>query len=187
MKHTALFLVLLYTTAALATADPLPATRLRTQLMASVVLAPGEMPRFSWTAVHSENGQAQTEAHVQVRTSDGRESALVWESAPLETAFARAVYAGPALKPAAAYVWRVRWADRERKWAPWSTEASFRVGPAPDQWNASQWIGGSQTMLRREFNVPAALPNATVYVSGLGFFQLFGALCECNACALLRF
>lgn len=109
MKHTkmthgrsvcALLLVALCAAATAGVSGPLAPTDLRTQNMppdarTRVVLASTDVPKFAWRREHTENGQTQSAAHVQVLDE---ERAIVWDSQAVATCAARIEYRGRALR-----------------------------------------------------------------------------------------
>ena len=131
-----------------------------------------------------------------------RNNATVWNSGKVSsTASAQVAYNGPPLMPAKKYYWKVRYWDRRGKRSRWSETASWQMGlPEARHWQGAQWIAyeempaaevrvpavhgagnaawgpGKNTLplLRKTFNVQdKPLQQATIFISGLGHFDLF--------------
>jgi alpha-L-rhamnosidase len=106
-------------------------------------------------------------------------------------------YAGRSLQSFRRYFWRVRWGDAAGRVSPFSKAASFGTGAlGARDWTAS-WIAprsvrtfatrGTTLLgrylgdvvqthavyLRKEFAAPLGVARATVYVSGLGAYELW--------------
>ena len=47
------------------------------------------------------------------------------------------------------------------------------VGPDKDIWSAASWIGGNFTLVRTDFKVASASDRTLVYISVVGFFQVW--------------
>jgi len=126
----------------------------------------------------------------------------IWVSGrAASTRSACAGYQGPALRSVGTYWWKVRVWDRDGRPTSWSEPASFGTGLLDaDDWRA-EWIGrgpcreprlpherfssdfeqyldevevdGRCTLLRREFAPAKSIRSARVFVSGLGFYELY--------------
>ena len=145
---------------------------------------------------------------------------LLWDEQRKSDVSLHVRYAGRTLKPGQRYYWRVRVSDAAGNYSPWSEIRSFAVGLLDgSDWDGARWIafeelpdslrvvpgqefnkikiGDRKTALnrlpqfRREVKVTKPVERATVYVSGLGQFELFlngakvGANCVVAAGALV--
>jgi alpha-L-rhamnosidase len=153
-------------------------------------------PRLSWklqAAPMAGRGLRQTAFQIQVAaTEQALQSgkADLWDSGKVDSDQSTQVaYLGKLLGSRQRCWWKVRIWDQEGKASAWSEPALWSMGllQASD-WDA-KWIGlngGDQTlpsdqthtrlparMLRREFEIPKPIRRATVYVTGLGFFDLY--------------
>lgn len=108
-------------------------------------------------------------------------------------------YAGRALTPAKKYYWQVKIWDNQGQVSNWSEPASWQMGLlATQDWTGAKWIGYDELpksrrivpaahgggksewgmlqdtlpILRREFTVEKPLKQATIFISGLGHFDL---------------
>ncbi|MDR6567437.1 family 78 glycoside hydrolase catalytic domain [Chitinophaga ginsengisegetis] len=109
------------------------------------------------------------------------------------------LYNGKPLLPATTYYWKVMVWDQQGKPSAWSETAQWHTGLfSPRDWQQAQWIGYEKMpdtarivpaitndsdkkyrnrkdilpLLRKEFNIAKPLQRATVYISGLGQFDL---------------
>ncbi|RXF71040.1 family 78 glycoside hydrolase catalytic domain [Arcticibacter tournemirensis] len=124
----------------------------------------------------------------------------VWDSKKLVSAASIQVkYEGKALLPAKSYFWKVRVWDNKRRVSAWSNVASWQTGLfAAGDWKDAKWIayeklpdsekivpaihgkggknlGPSNNVLplfRKDFAVKAGVKRATVFISGLGHFEM---------------
>ncbi len=110
-----------------------------------------------------------------------------------------ALYAGKALQPAQTYYWKVMVWDNKGNASAWSAIAKWQMGllTAAD-WKSAEWIGyqampdsmkiiphlpakgekkhspGADVLplLRKSFNINKPIKNATIFISGLGHFEM---------------
>ena len=146
-------------------------------------------PRFGWRL---EDGgqrsevrwQRQTAYQVLVASSDellkGTPGDL-WDSGKVVSDQSIQVeYAGKPLKSRLACCWRVRVWDKDGKASAWSKPATFETWLLePDAWQA-KWIGMSgpegkrgSPLLGKEVEITGKVKRARVYVSGLGWSELY--------------
>jgi alpha-L-rhamnosidase len=153
-------------------------------------------PRLSWklqAAPNAIRGLKQAAFQVLVAST---EQALhagsrdLWDSGKVASDQSINVpYAGKPLESRQRCWWKVRYWDQDGKISSWSEPAMWSMGLLhADDWKA-KWIGldrGDETrpedsgrtrlparMLRREFQAKKQVMRATVYLSGLGFFDLY--------------
>ena len=129
------------------------------------------------------------------------DTADVWDSGKREARATRAAYEGPKLQSARTYWWKVRAWDQADQPTPWSAPARFGTGLlSADDWQA-QWIGRGpatephlphehfnsdfekflddvevderSTLLRKEFSSARPVRSARLFVTGLGFYELY--------------
>jgi alpha-L-rhamnosidase len=141
-------------------------------------------PRLSWKLSHPERNQQQTAyqiiaAHNAEALREGGED-LVWDSGKVPSSNSVAVeYGGPPLASRERVYWRVRCWDAQDRPGPWSEIAWFEVALLnPEDWKAD-WIGypggwpGRALYFRRQFDVSKPIDRARLYVTGLGYHELF--------------
>ena len=133
-------------------------------------------PRLSWMLDSDRRGEKQTAYQVVVTTTQGE----LWDSGKVPSDQSIQVeYAGKPLSSRQACQWRVRVWDKDGKPSAWSKPATWTMGLlTPDDWQA-KWIGSPAgelvapaPLLRKTFTVAQPIKRATVYVTGLGFYEL---------------
>ena len=129
-------------------------------------------PRLSWTLESARRGQKQTA--YQIIVADKWDSGKVTSSKSVHV-----VYRGKALASGEKCSWKVRCWDKDGKVSAWSKPATFEMGLlAKNRWQG-KWIGAagknkiSAPLLRKEFEVGKTLKRARVYISGLGWNELY--------------
>jgi alpha-L-rhamnosidase len=94
-------------------------------------------PQFGWLPRDSDPGEVQTAYRLTVSAADGD---VVWDSGKVSSRQQSYVpYAGPALRPGAAYRWAVRTWDRTGRMSPAGT-GGFETGISDAQWEGANWI-----------------------------------------------
>ena len=152
-------------------------------------------PRLSWkleSTPTAQRGQMQSAYRILVAESKAAlaaERGDLWDSGKIASDRNILItYAGKSLVSRQFCWWKLRIWDQNDKVSNWSEPAQWSMGLLQqNDWKA-RWIGingGDQTrpndphtrlparMLRREFEAPKQIRRATVYASGLGFFDLY--------------
>lgn len=149
-------------------------------------------PRLSWVIDGgSKKNVIQTSYQVLVASSPDKlneKDADVWNSGIVESSQSTWVpYAGPALKPMQRVFWKVR-VNTTAGRTPWSETSSWGMGKMTENRWVGQWIGWeapfewdkeethsrlSVRYLRKEFSLDKKVSRATVYLCGLGLYDLF--------------
>src|SRR5690606_17881811 len=124
----------------------------------------------------------------------------VWNTGKIKAGTSiQVVYSGKPLAPGKKYYWKVKIWDNQGHVSPWSDPASWQMGLlSPQDWAGARWIGYDELppssrivpavhgggkaewgplrdtlpLLRRSFVVEKPLTRATVFISGLGHFDL---------------
>lgn len=154
------------------------------------------LPRFSWVLEHSERGEFQSAYQVLVASSQENlyaESGDKWDSGRVASEESiNVIYAGSALESEKTYYWKIRIWDKDEKMSPWSKVAVFEMGLLnPDDWKG-RWVKGEDygksifsdavrgrseiphgCLLRKKFIIDKEIARARVYVSGLGYYELY--------------
>ncbi|MGW8314591.1 MAG: family 78 glycoside hydrolase catalytic domain [Bacteroidales bacterium] len=158
-------------------------------------------PRLSWVNVTGagERGEVQTAYQIRVAGSEeGLDEPDLWDSGKtISDQSIRVPYGGVELSSGQECWWQVRVWDREDKVSAWSDAGHWRMGLLePGDWKAS-WIGapwqGEEALpkpvggpdarpdsfgppaplLRKSFQVDKEVSEAVVYVTGLGYVELY--------------
>lgn len=156
---------------------------------------------FSWKFDASNRNVIQESYQLEVATSEEFED-VVWNSGKVMSRQSILVdYSGDALMPGTSYFYKVKVWDNHGNESSWET-GSFTTGLfIQKDWNGAEWIGMDQLdpkdrlvpgihlpgkeykgkqlglhklpLLRKEFDVQNSLKRATVFVSGLGHYELY--------------
>ena len=158
-------------------------------------------PRLSWINVtgQGERGQVQTAYQIRVASSEaGLQKPDLWDSGKENSDQSiRIIYGGRPLESEQECWWQVRVWDRDGSVSGWSEPGHWRMGLLePGDWKAS-WIGapwqGEEALpkpaggpdalpasfgppaplLRKAFPLEKEVSEAVVYVTGLGYFELY--------------
>lgn len=155
-----------------------------------------KQPRLSWinVAEDGERRQFQTAYHIQVASSlDKLEqgNADLWDSNKTYSDQSFLIhYAGNTLKPRQECWWRVRVWDVKGKVSAWSKPAYWNMGLLESSDWIAKWIGAPwQTdeatalsgdkeivpapLFRKRFKISKEIADAKIYISGLGYFELY--------------
>jgi alpha-L-rhamnosidase len=147
-------------------------------------------PAFSWRLKHTENNQYQKAYRIimsddieQIKNKKGN----LWDTGKITSQESANVnYKGHQLNYLKRYYWRVRWWDKNGKVSPFSEIATFETGIGNDNWKA-KWISGDRlesykskedffyfgVNLRKDFKVKKDVESARIYISGLGYYELY--------------
>lgn len=148
-------------------------------------------PRFSWELSLGQRNVQQTAYEVIVSSSRAKldkNEGDIWSSGKKQTSQSvHIVYAGKPLESGKKYFWKVR--STTNKGAASATETAFFTmgllnaadwkakwigydkGSAWD--SVTQWSRLSARYLRKEFQSATLVKRATVFISGLGLYELF--------------
>ena len=147
-------------------------------------------PRFGWSMISNAKNQKQTAYRILVSADRNLiENAIgdVWDSDKVESGQSQWIaYNGSDLKPDTKYYWRIKtWTDDAE--SPWSPVSTWTTGIMSSIGKDAVWIGldtlgydDCQTRhsrlsgryLRKEFECPKSVEDATVHIAGLGFYEL---------------
>jgi alpha-L-rhamnosidase len=164
---------------------------LRCEMLANPLGIDVVQPRFSWQLESAKRNVVQTSFRIIVSSSEQKLKASdgdVWISATINDSKSLLInYGGQPLKSGTKYFWKVRVVTNKGE-AFANENAFFSTGllKAAD-WKA-KWVGYdkasawdsittwsrlSARYLRKEFQSAAIVKRATVYISGLGMYELY--------------
>lgn len=187
-KHPILFFLLL--TAQLVLGQ-VKINDLRCEMLVDPLGIDAKQPRLSWR-LHSDQRDVQQTAYEILVTSSkeklSKNEADVWNSGKINSSQSIHIkYTGKELQSGRGYFWKVR-SFTNKGATEWSESAYWSMGLLnKNDWKAkwigydkaspwdsiTQWSRLSARYLRKEFQTNAAVTKATVYISGLGLYELF--------------
>lgn len=167
-------------------------TNLRCEMLHNPEGIDVQQPRFSWELNSSMRNVMQQSYQLIISSSEEKlKNGIgdVWNSGEVSTPQSvQVAYAGSTLQPAKKYFWKVLVNTNKGKAAAGET-AFFSTGLfTADDWGKAKWIGYdkaspwdsvtqwsrlSARYLRKEFASNAAVKRATVYICGLGLYELY--------------
>jgi alpha-L-rhamnosidase len=148
-------------------------------------------PRLSWELTSKENGERQTAYRILVASSEqvlASNQGDIWDSQKVNSDQSVNVYYGGApLKSGQKYYWKIKAWGKDGRESDWSSPSFWTMGFVNEnEWQA-KWIGlnrlvgGDDTTedtrlsaryLRKEIQVGKEIQSATVYICGLGLYEL---------------
>lgn len=191
MKKLTLFILAFFGLACNCRSQSLSTQDLQVEMLSNPIGLDVQQPRLSWQIASKINNVQQTAYEIRVGKDEKaltKNSQLVWQTGKVSSNESlHHVYAGEPLQSDQKYYWQVRVWDNKRKASEWSSVACWQMGLLkPEDWKA-KWVGLDVNyiepkddhrrlparMVRREFNVKKTVKSATVYMSGLGFSELY--------------
>jgi alpha-L-rhamnosidase len=191
LQYTALYLSLLCFVLKASAFDVMSVNNLRCEMLTNPVGIDVTKPRFSWQASTEERGMKQVAYQIIVASSKtllDKGVGDLWNSGKIPSDQSHLLaYAGKPLKSRQQTFWKVKvWANNGEE--RWSDVASFSLGLLqPNDWKA-QWIGLDRAFpwdsvsmfarlsaryFRKELTAPKPIKNATLYISGLGLYEVY--------------
>jgi len=170
-----------------AAAAPQAPTNLAVEDCASPIGIGDATPEFSWLPRDARPGAVQSAYQILVASSPEKlseEKADKWDSGEIQSdSVAYIAYAGKPLATREACWWKVRTADADGNWGPWSAPARFEIGLlADDDWTGAKWIWAKDdspgTLQHYYFRKSITLPDkpiarARLYVSSVHHHLLY--------------
>jgi alpha-L-rhamnosidase len=139
-------------------------------------------PRFSWNIFSDSRGVAQSAYRIIIGEQkdaliNGKIS--IWDTGKTPSdKLTNIVYDGTPLESDHTYYWTVCIWDQDGAQSSWSKPAIFHTGLLnASDWQA-KWITPIDStleapLLRKEFNIEKQVKSAYVYVTGLGYYELY--------------
>ena len=143
-------------------------------------------PRFSWELRSSQRGQMQSAYRILVASCMEYLDSNIgdkWDSGKVASdRSVNVVYEGGKLSSAEKCYWKVMVWDKHDRASSWSTPSAFEMGLLREgDWQA-EWICAQinaeegpepSPLMRREFEVKEQISQARIYISGLGWYELY--------------
>lgn len=178
-----------------------PPFNLKVEYLTELPIVDHPRPRFFWNVTGSFRGDSPT-AYQIILSSESelcqREIGDLWDSGQVKTSSTSHIpYEGEELLSCQQYYWRVRWWNSAGEASPYSEVASLATGFMGSTKFKANWITqpepecftGPKTVLlgqeeppdlqskaiylRKEFSSPGPVSRATVYICGLGYYELY--------------
>jgi alpha-L-rhamnosidase len=139
-------------------------------------------PRFSWILKGDRRGIQQEGYQIVVASNTKKlnsDQAGIWNSGQVSSGKSTNIaYDGKSLKSDQTYYWKVRVQGKNGRWSNWSKTASFHTGLMKQSDWQGEWIGAADTtisapQLRKEFDIHKKVKSAHVFISGLGYYELY--------------
>jgi alpha-L-rhamnosidase len=164
---------------------------LRCEMLTNPLGIDAIQPRFSWQLESNKKNVVQTSYQIIVSSSEQKLNAGdgdIWKSATINDSRSLLIgYGGNPLQSATKYFWKVRVITNKGE-AFTNEKAFFTTGllnaadwkakwigyDKASPWDSvTQWSRLSARYLRKEFQNTLPVKRATVYISGLGMYELF--------------
>ena len=138
-------------------------------------------PRFSWVLTSKQRSQMQSAYRILVASSREKIDADIgdkWDSGKvISERSVNVAYQGTPLSSGEKYYWKVRCWNQDGKASAFGEPATFEMGLLEESDWEGKWVGAdkniSAPLLRREFDICGEIKSARVYMSGLGWSELF--------------
>ena len=144
-------------------------------------------PRFNWIIKSNQRGQMQSAYQIIVASSADKlreDKCDKWNSGRvISSQSVNISYGGKSLASGEKCYWGVRIWDKIGRPSPWSEAAAFEMGLLHQGDWKGEWIrqskpestvsAGPAPLFRREFEVSGDIDRAMVYMSGLGWSELY--------------
>ncbi|GGD62854.1 family 78 glycoside hydrolase catalytic domain [Paenibacillus nasutitermitis] len=156
-------------------------TRLRVEYIENPIGIDTRVPRFSWEFAEAARGQMQSAYQIIVAADEASAAAGIgqqWDSGKITSSDTFHIeYAGKPLVSGQRYYWTVKCWNQEDEKGEAGSAAFFEMGILDQhEWKA-QWISASEEiaapLFRKAFHVDKTVRKATVYVSGLGYYEFY--------------
>ncbi|MFZ1291018.1 MAG: family 78 glycoside hydrolase catalytic domain [Melioribacteraceae bacterium] len=146
-------------------------------------------PRLSWEINTNLNDVEQSAYQILVSSSSqniNNNIGDIWDSEKIiSNQSTQIVYGGEKLHSRQKVFWKVRIWDQRKNVSPWSEISFWEMGLLDSSDWQAKWIGNEDLhksnvgeknpalYLRKQFNVSDKIKNARVYISGLGYYELY--------------
>jgi len=132
-------------------------------------------PRFSWKVPDAANVRSRFQTAYQYKvSSSSANTGDIYQSEKVTSNETEVVFSkgSSLLKTDTTYYWSVKFFNSKGEESDYAPTVDFHVGLIQKaEWKA-KWIGGFN-MFRKEFSVSGSITSATVYMSGIGYSELY--------------
>ena len=147
-----------------------------------------QSPRLSWRMASKEKGAGQIAYRILAATNEDllqNETPDLWDSGKIESSQSIQIeYNGKPLLSGMKIFWKVQVWDEKGKKLNWSQTAYWEMGLLNKEDWQSHWIGAPGLLSKEEWKLPSPLfrkkiqiqkkiKKARVYISGLGYYELY--------------
>ena len=157
-------------------------------------------PKLSWQITSPQRGTMQTAYRIIVAdnlSSLQKNLGNVWDTKKINSDQSiQVLYAGKRLQPVKTYYWKVMVWDKRNNVSAWSNQGNWQMGLlTADDWKGANWIAYEKMhdslrlrpqtseakrkpikdilpLFRKEFAISKPVKKATVFIAGLGHFDL---------------
>ncbi|CAN5515293.1 glycoside hydrolase family 78 protein [soil metagenome] len=157
-------------------------------------------PKLSWQITSAGRNILQSAYRIIVSDNMAgiqKNIGNIWDSKKIKSSHSiQVLYSGNTLQPAKTYFWKVMVWDNKNNVTAWSKTTLWQMGlVVPADWKNAQWIAYEKMadslrltpatseakraartdvlpILRKEFAIKKSLKKATVFIAGLGHFEL---------------
>lgn len=192
--------ILFIITTCIANAQTIAINNLHCNNLSNPLGVEAQHPTLSWKLSSANRNVMQSAYRILVAdnlASLQKNMGNVWDSKKvLSDASIQIAYEGKALGPTKTYWWKVMVWDNNNNASPWSTAAQWQMGlPNKWDWKDAKWIGYEAMpdsirrtpvnsewtrtplkdvlpLIRKTITIKQGLQKATVFISGLGHFEL---------------
>ena len=164
-------------------------SNLRCENLVNPIAIEKQAPLLSWNMVSEERGQKQSAYRILVSTSKNslkKDVGDYWDTGKIPSDKSiNVTYEGRKLKSRDVLYWKVKVWDKEGSESSWSNISKWEMSLLEqDDWEAS-WIGISEDMdpystktypapyFRKASDIHRKIKSAKVFVSGLGYYELY--------------
>jgi len=187
MKIAKLYFPFIFTLLALACSPPADkkVQELKCEYLTNPRGIEKSQPRLSWILNLNRRGSCQTAYQIQAASEAeylSGEKIDLWDSGRIfSDQSVHILYQGKKLISRQSVYWRVRIWDEHGQPSPWSDPASWEMALlTPEDWQAV-WVGridetdssDSSPLFRKSFRIEKPVRRARVYISGLGYYELY--------------
>ena len=157
------------------------ATELRCEYLKNPLGIDTPEPRFSWILESSQRGQMQSAYQILVANDTDKLNKNIgdkWDSGKVVSEQSVNIpYQGKMLSSSEKCFWKLRCWDKQGKVSTYSDPAAFEMGLLKKSDWHGRWVRTdkriSAPLLRKEFDVSRKIKRARVYMSGLGWSELY--------------